>query len=694
MSVLAPVIDHLDLDTKLIYLLSGVTEYHPVEDIYVEVRNLRRTDESLRIFDVPVTAAGAVPKGGGKYTPRYAIFNHGWKVRPEDADHTLYVSGEQITDDGQSGPACIDTTLLTSSIIIQYEPPAAEIIRDEDSLRAINRMAFNDMITYDAENGYSGTGLAPNGHEIGTSGAPSNNITDFYNIATTNGFTVGSILGDLDLTEAALVDDIGDPIALHAFTFIGASRDRTTISIEDAPTVEDCSYYEAKVTGTLDGQSKLIRCLVEDLNYINGSVEACVLSGTGQITLGGGGVSEFLSCYSGVPGVGTPTIDMGGAGQSLSLRDYNGGILLTNKTGPEAISVDLGAGQVKLDLDGSFGTAGLTNGTIVVRGDGKVIDATSGAYLPSGTYGGLTLLNETVGIDSFSAGKYKGVVYLDVDSGFTGESDPYGLIRYPVDNLDDAVIISGKYNLNEYHFHSSFTLPSGYDFEGYIVTSHNQLLTFESGSLTNGISVKYAGVTGIVEGSQEYYDCDLVDLSGVAGHVEGCVLSGDIYFSGETMLRNCIVIPTNPATLHPQGNDISMPITKGYITLSDIPSGTINISLRAGSLTIDSSCTGGTVMVDIVGNGEVIDNSGAGCTVILKEFTKESITTEVWSASDAVTLLSDVSFVKGIEGGRWEIVSNQMIFYSDDNVTEVARFNLFDSSGSPSMTDITERVRV
>ena len=60
----------------------------------------------------------------------------------------------------------------------------------------------------------------------------------------------------------------------------------------------------------------------------------------------------------------------------------------------------------------------------------------------------------------------------------------------------------------------------------------------------------------------------------------------------------------------------------------------------------------------------------------------------------AQTLITDVAFIKSIEGGRWRITGNQMIFYASDNVTEVARFNLLDSGGSPAMTDVMERTRV
>jgi len=53
-----------------------------------------------------------------------------------------------------------------------------------------------------------------------------------------------------------------------------------------------------------------------------------------------------------------------------------------------------------------------------------------------------------------------------------------------------------------------------------------------------------------------------------------------------------------------------------------------------------------------------------------------------------------LTFLKDIEGGRWKIVDNQMIFYKSDNVTEVMRFNLFDAAGNPAMTNHFERKRV
>jgi hypothetical protein len=54
------------------------------------------------------------------------------------------------------------------------------------------------------------------------------------------------------------------------------------------------------------------------------------------------------------------------------------------------------------------------------------------------------------------------------------------------------------------------------------------------------------------------------------------------------------------------------------------------------------------------------------------------------------TMSGDITFIKDIEGGRWHLTGGQMIFYEDDNVTEVARFDItLDGSNNP-----IERTRV
>lgn len=64
-------------------------------------------------------------------------------------------------------------------------------------------------------------------------------------------------------------------------------------------------------------------------------------------------------------------------------------------------------------------------------------------------------------------------------------------------------------------------------------------------------------------------------------------------------------------------------------------------------------------------------------------------------SSTAVTSSGEMlNFVHDIEGGRWRIASNQMVFFKPDGTTEIARFNLFDITGSATQTEVSERIRI
>lgn len=126
-----PVIASIDGTARRIYLdpaaaVGGVLSFHTVEQIYQEYRALRRTDEALRRFAPLLRAEGLVPKGGGKFTPRYIVLLAGTKlVIPVGVD-VVNVSGEVLTDD-QTAPFATD--LLTGPVVINYEPPEAEVIQ-------------------------------------------------------------------------------------------------------------------------------------------------------------------------------------------------------------------------------------------------------------------------------------------------------------------------------------------------------------------------------------------------------------------------------------------------------------------------------------------------------------------------------------------------------------------------------------
>lgn len=125
------IIDHIDGPNRDIYLSADTvaSDFEPM-DAYKEMRTLRRTDESLRKFDVFLQAKGYEPTGGGKFTARYVVQLSGTRFIPYDTSHELTVIGTVITDDGQSGVNCFDRGPLSPSVVvdINYIPPQVEVI--------------------------------------------------------------------------------------------------------------------------------------------------------------------------------------------------------------------------------------------------------------------------------------------------------------------------------------------------------------------------------------------------------------------------------------------------------------------------------------------------------------------------------------------------------------------------------------
>ena len=62
-------------------------------------------------------------------------------------------------------------------------------------------------------------------------------------------------------------------------------------------------------------------------------------------------------------------------------------------------------------------------------------------------------------------------------------------------------------------------------------------------------------------------------------------------------------------------------------------------------------------------------------------------------ASDEVEI--DSRLTRHFTVGQWEIdeTTKEMIFYQDDNVTEMGRFDLKDASGDPSVDQVFKRIR-
>jgi hypothetical protein len=103
---------------------------------------------------------------------------------------------------------------------------------------------------------------------------------------------------------------------------------------------------------------------------------------------------------------------------------------------------------------------------------------------------------------------------------------------------------------------------------------------------------------------------------------------------------------------------------------------------------------------------------GGGCYGVLLTFYAEDNWAIVWDIdgtpykageeicvydylrSIILNINSNVEFIKQVESGRWKLENNQMVFYKDDNVTEIMRFNLYNEHQNPATDTVYERRRI
>ena len=126
-------IDHIDPATRTIYLDNTTvnTTIQPI-DIYRKMRELRRTDEELRKYDLFMTMKGAEKKNpdGSRRTERYLVLLNGTLIAPYDTSHILTIDGTIITDDGLEGVECFNRADLSPNVEvdINYVPKQVEVI--------------------------------------------------------------------------------------------------------------------------------------------------------------------------------------------------------------------------------------------------------------------------------------------------------------------------------------------------------------------------------------------------------------------------------------------------------------------------------------------------------------------------------------------------------------------------------------
>lgn len=507
-------------------------------------------------------------------------------IDSSNTDGTIELRGISLLADDSNG-----STIDTSGLIFADE---------------LQLSAFNEKVTVDITRGVAGTQFP-----IGTKADPVNNITDAIAIANTRGIQTLFIVGTITL-------DTGD--VLTDFTLEGQNPNQTTIIVNTGAQTDRVEYTNCTLTGILDGGSIVRNSTVFDLSFFNGILISCLIN-PGTIALGGGVTAHILDCSSGVPGATTPIIDMGGSGQSLGIRGYNGGIKLINKTGPESASIDMNSGQVILDST-------ITGGTIVVRGVAFFTNNIT-SLSPDINLSGLVFADQSQ-LASFSE-----KVTIDILSGTSGIIFPCGTAQIPVNSLADAITIANSRGISTLSIVGNLTITYSDDISGFTILGESlsfTKITLEAGCITDQTIFRSCTLVGVVNGPIEASSCELAesdeDLTGLGSLTDTatvfteCILHNMKLTSlavGQILLLDCNSADTGGANTIFDHNNSTSPIGfrnySGGLTfrnMSDIY-GQYSVELISGFLLIENTCTEGTMVVR--GTAVITDNSGPNFTL-------------------------------------------------------------------------------
>lgn len=217
---------------------------------------------------------------------------------------------------------------------------------------------------------------------------------------------------------------------------------------------------------------------------------------------------------------------------------------------------------------------------------------------------------------------YMDGIAVDVANGVTGTAFPKGSHISPVNNIADALLIAQVRGIESFIIHGSLTLDTGTDISGYRLEGENAItsfLTINSGAVVDNCQFEDLFIIGSVFDGYTYIKhCYISNVSGLEGFIEGSIIAGSLSLTGtsHTFFVDCKsgcvglsgadlpVLSMAGADRHVAFRNFSGPIK---ITNSTDPLNTMCVDISSGAtVTIDSTCTAGTIYIRGVGN--VVNN--------------------------------------------------------------------------------------
>ncbi len=517
----------------------------------------------------------------------------------------------------------------------------------------IQYSTFSGGVWIDTTNGQSGTT-----YPTGTPSVPSDNLADTLAIAQANGFNHIYIKGSVTI-------DSGDWSA--GYIFHGQSPVISVVTLGTAAILDNCEIRDAFVQGVLDTGNILRECLLGNITSYSGFMDRCGLNGT--ITLGSG-QTTMVDVFSNIAGGSTPYIDFSGAGSSLAVRGYSGGLGIKNKTGSDQVSIDMDSGQVKFDAD-------VTNtANIYVRGNGRITDNSTG-----------TDLIDSVGL---SAGEHtvrgSGFVVVNATRGTAGTNPPQGTEDFPCVNIADAIVVAERNHLTHIKIEGAVSTVGTEDLSMYLVfgdTPVSAQLVVTAGTTTTDTTFKDLTISGTLSSDGAVLErCQVGNLAGMSKYMYQCFLYGTTTIEGNTTMAFCAIAPNAVA----QRAYVEFDGGLHTVIVSDWGAGVVcpqgmvtgsffGASGTGGRIEPQISNTGGQV---VLGGSLILNDTYAANLDIVKD---SSVAGDVWAKTAGVDLISDVTTQGKVLRNKTETnpVTGVMTVYDDDGISVLFTANIWEN---------------
>lgn len=133
-----------DTDNRLIICKAGVTELSVRVDLYSDAKEDWLVTPALRKYRFPMVPVGGMDTAPGEVSPLYLYLRGGWRLRPDEANHTLKLTNGALLvyEDTEIDPV-VDTEGYFNVRVINYVPVQGSLLAP-GLLMDVKKLMYND----------------------------------------------------------------------------------------------------------------------------------------------------------------------------------------------------------------------------------------------------------------------------------------------------------------------------------------------------------------------------------------------------------------------------------------------------------------------------------------------------------------------------------------------------------------------